>query len=207
MPEQSECNEPPPYLRAVEAMRYLLIILGLSLQLGLAQAQDNIGLRLFGLSIHPHSERENASIMPLRLDPEAYLVQNLGAILSYEKFIYRDLFSAKLALALYSDCAARLGGFVHLGLRGRIFQFRRHSFYGGLGPTFIFRRNWLEIEDYKDQKLFKGSRDDRYQYLFLWYGGEFEYHYRLSERLDAILSLIPGYPDLMSLSVGLNLRL
>ncbi|MDO4691654.1 MAG: hypothetical protein Q4A64_02130 [Porphyromonadaceae bacterium] len=184
-----------------------LIIICLLYFLSIAQGQDNVGLRLFGLSIHPHSEAENAAIMPLRLDPQAYLVQNLGAILSYERAIYRDVFSTKLALALYSDCAARLGGFVHIGLRGRIFRAGRHSMYGGLGPTLIFRRNWLELADYKDQKLFKGSKQDRFQHLFLWYGGEFDYRYQINQRLDGVISLIPGYPDLISLSVGINYKL
>lgn len=188
-------------------LRSSLIAICFLFSLTIARGQDNVGLRLFGLSIHPHSETENAAIMPLRLDPQAYLVQNLGAILSYEKAIYRDTFTSKLALALYSDCAARLGGFIHIGLRGRVFKVGQHSLYGGVGPTLIFRRNWLELEGYKDQKLFKGAKGDRFQYLFLWYGGEFDYRYQINQRLDAVVSLIPGYPDLISLSIGINYRL
>lgn len=172
-----------------------------------AYAQDYVGLRFFGLSIHPYGEQKNAHLMPLKLDDKAYLVQNLGAILSYEKDLYRGVLSAKCAVALYSDCAAQLGGFVHLGFRGRILSLGRHCLYGGMGPTFIFRRNWLQLEGYQNGELFKGSPTDKYQHLFLWYGGEIEYRYALSSRFDGVVSLIPGYPDLISLSVGVNVCL
>lgn len=169
-----------------------------------AWGQQNVGIRFFGLSIHPHGEKANAAIMPLKLDKDAYFVQNLGGILSYETSIYKGVFLAKGAIGLYSDCAARFAGFFHIGLRGRIFQTSKHSLYGGIGPTLIFRRNWLQIEEYKDQKLFKGNKENIFQYLFLWYGGEFEYRYKIAPQLDGVVSFIPGYPDLMSLSIGLN---
>jgi hypothetical protein len=41
----------------------------------------------------------------------------------------------------------------------------------------------------------------------LWYGGEFEYKYKISDRIDFSSSFIPGYPDLMNLAVGVNLKL
>ena len=172
-----------------------------------AHAQESIGLRFFGLSIHPHGESENARIMPLRLDREAYFVQNLGGILSYERPVYKDFLLTKVAVALYSDCAAQLGGFVHVGLRGRLFSLGRHSLYGGLGPTLIFRKNWLKISGYKDPGLFKGGQDVSFQHLFLWYAGEFDYRYKVTERWDFALTFVPGYPDLISLSIGFNYRL
>lgn len=184
---------------------YLLIII-LSLSSS-AKAQESIGVRFFGLSIHPHGEAENASIMPLRLDKDAYLVQNLGGILSYERPVYKDFLLVKTAVALYSDCAAQLGGFIHLGLRGRIFTLGRHSLYGGIGPTLIFRKNWLNIPEYKDPGLFKGGKDVAFQHLFIWYAGEFDYRYKVNERWDLALTFVPGYPDLISLSIGFNYRL
>lgn len=186
--------------------KWSILIIALSLFIS-AQAQESIGVRFFGLSIHPHGERANASIMPLRLDKEAYLVQNLGGTLSYERPVYKDFLLVKTAVALYSDCAAQLGGFIHLGLRGRIFTLGRHTLYGGLGPTLIFRKNWLNIPEYKDPGLFKGGKEAIYQYLFIWYAGEFDYRYKVTEKWDVALSFIPGYPDLISFSIGFNYRL
>jgi len=183
-------------------LSFVLILLTLHLS-----AQNNVGLKYFGLSVHPKGEKDNAFLMPNKMDKEAHLVLNMGGVISYEHFIYKDILSLKIAQALYADCAARLGGFSHIGLRGRIVKKGRHLLAGGIGPTMVFRRNWLELEGYKNQNRFKGTEDDRWQYLFLWYGGEFEYKYSLSRKLDFSASFVPGYPDLMSLSLGINCKL
>lgn len=190
-------------------MRPILIFVILSLtDLTTALAGHNVGVRLFGLSIHPKGEATNAHLMPLRLDKDAYLVQDLGLVLSYERgLVADDVFTVKAALAAYADCAQQLGGFMHIGLRGRILHIGRHQLYGGIGPTLIFRENWLRLDGYVDQHLFKGGREDAFQYLFLWYGGEFEYRYQLSPRIDAAVNFVPGYPDLINLSIGFNYKL
>ena len=182
----------------------LFVLLLLTLH---SSAQNNIGLKYFGLSIHPKGEKDNAFLMPNKLDKEACLVLNMGGVISYEHFIYKDLLSIKVAQALYADCAARTGGFSHIGVRGRILKTGKHLLNGGIGPTLVYRRNWLELEGYTNQNRFRGDKDNRWQYLFLWYGGEFEYKYSLSTKLDFSASFIPGYPDLMSLSLGMNCKL
>ncbi len=169
-------------------------------------AQDNIGIKFFGLSIHPKGEKSNAFLMPNKLDKNAYFVMNFGLEIMYEKFFIKDAFSFKIVKSLYSDCAARLGGFVHVGIRRKIIKKDKHSLYGGIGPTIIFRRNWLEIPGYNNPGKFNGDINDKWQHLFLWYGGEFEYKYFLSDRLDFAVSFIPGYPDLMSFAIGLNYK-
>ncbi len=170
-------------------------------------AQDNIGIKFFGLSIHPKGERQNALLMPNKLDKNGYLVMNFGAELMVEKFVFRDIISVKEVQALYADCAQRLGGFSHIGVRGRILKIGRHSLSGGIGPTFVFRRNWLELPGYVNPDRFKGGMGEKYQYLFLWYGGEFEYKYAISERVEATCSFVPGYPDLMSLALGVSVKI
>lgn len=170
-------------------------------------SQDNVGVKFFGLSLHPKGEKENAFLMPNKLDENAYLVMNFGAEVMYEKFIYKDILSVKVIQALYSDCAARLGGFSHIGLRAKIFKIGRHTLNGGIGPTLVFRRNWLDLEGYVNPNRFKGGPENKFQYLFLWYGGEFEYKYQMNEKLDFAVSFVPGYPDLMSLAFGVSLRI
>lgn len=169
-------------------------------------AQDNIGIRYFGLSIHPKGEKENAFLMPRRLDNDGYLVLNLGAVISWERFLVKDRLSVKVAQALYSDCAAMTGGFSHIGFRGTIFRSGTHALAGGIGPTIVYRKNWQQLDGYKNRNRFRGGPGDTWQYLFLWYGGEFEYRNTISERLDLTTNFIPGYPDLMSLYVGVNYK-
>lgn len=172
-----------------------------------ASAQNNIGLKYFGLSIHPKGEKENAFLMPHKLDKDAYAVLNLGGVISYDHFVYKDIISIKMGQALYADCAARTGGFTHIGLRAKMLKTGKHLLNGGIGPTLVYRRNWLHLEGYVNQNRFKGSKDNRWQYLFLWYGGELEYKYAFGKQWDFSASFVPGYPDLMSISLGLNYKL
>jgi hypothetical protein len=171
------------------------------------RGQDNLGLKFFGLSIHPKGEIDNAEIMPLNPDGKGYFVMNLGGMICYEHFISKDLLSIKAIQALYSDCAARFGGFTHFGFRVKIFRINRHSLYGGLGPTLIYRRNWMEITGYVNPKRFKGEINDKWQYKFVWYGAELEYSYSINKRFDIATTFVPGYPNLMSLSLGIKYKL
>lgn len=166
-----------------------------------AQLPQSFGLKFFGLSIHAYGD-ENWRLMPRRLDDTGRFVINLGATANYELFVWRDIVSVKSSVALYSDCAARLGGFFHVGLRGRIFKIGRHTLNGGIGPTLIFRRNWAELPNYSNLHYFKGAPGDIWQWRFLWYGGEFEYNVQLWKGWEASLTFIPGFPKLMSLSIG-----
>lgn len=171
-----------------------------------ANGQNNISLKFTGLNIHPKGE-DNAFLMPNKLDKNAYLVVTYGGLVSYEHFIYKDLFSIKMAQALYADCASRLGGTSHIGLRGRIFRKGKHSMYGGIGPTLLYRKNWEKLEGYENTGRFKGDKDDTWQYAFVWYGGEFEYNYKINQRTEYSMNFVPGYPDLMSLMFGINVIL
>jgi len=191
------------YHRQQQQVFFSIIFMLISCSLS---AQNNIGIKYFGLSIHPKGEKENASLMPNKLDNDGYLVLNIGGELMYEHFIFEDIISIKVIQALYADCAARLGGFSHIGLRGKMIKKGKHSLYGGIGPTFVYRRNWLEMPDYINQNRFKGELGDRFQYLFLWYGGELEYKYKLNLNWDFAVSFVPGYPDLISLAFGLNYK-
>src|SRR5688572_8038938 len=116
--------------------RFLVVSFWLTGFTAMAQdniVQGNIGLTFYGFRIHPTGD-ENAPLMPLRLDDNGVLVINLGGMLSYEKFVYADGVSVKAVQGIYSDCAAQLGGFSHIGLRARIFKTGKHSLYGGIGP-------------------------------------------------------------------------
>ena len=169
--------------------------------------RHSIGLKFMGLSFHPLSGEPNAELMPNRLDEQAYFVWDLGALLTYEYFIVPDILSVKFIQGLYADCAAQFAGVTSIGLRARIFQIGRHSLFGGIGPTLIYRHNWFRIPNYVDTKYYKGTPTDKWQYKFLWYGGELEYKFAISSKLDFATIFVPGYPDLMAFAVGLNYKL
>ena len=166
-------------------------------------SQSNLNLKFFGLSLHPRGDK-NAKLMPLNPDKKGYLVLNLGGSLGYEHFLKPGKFSIKAIQALYSDCAAQLGGFTHLGARWVIFKNQKHSLNGGLGPTLVYRHNWYELEGYQDSGYFNGKVTDTWQYKFIPYAGELEYNYKISDQYELSTGFVPGYPDLISLSVGLR---
>jgi len=142
--------------------------------------------------------------MPYNPDKKGYLVLNLGGTLGYEHFLKKDKFSIKAIQAIYADCAALLGGFSHVGVRWVIFKKGIHSLNGGFGPTLVYRRNWYQLKDYDDSGFFNGAPDDLWQYKFIPYAGELEYNLALNNRYDLSTTFIPGYPSLMSLSVGIR---
>ena len=113
---------------------FLYALIGLTLcSLPLqGQSRQNISLKFMGLSFHPLSGRPNAKLMPNRLDPEAYFVVDLGALLSYEYFIIPEILSVKGIQGLYADCTAQLAGVTSFGLRARIFRIGRHRLFGGI---------------------------------------------------------------------------
>lgn len=169
-----------------------------------SSAQSAVGVKFFGLSIHPKGD-SNAFLMPRKLDKDGVLVINLGAEITYEKFLDGGDFSMKAVQAFYSDCAAQPGGFTHLGLRGKIMKRNRNTIYGGIGPTLVYRKNWGLLAGYEDPGYFAGREHANLQYKFLWYGGELEYSYRVSEKLLVAASFIPGYPKLMSVALGITI--
>jgi hypothetical protein len=167
------------------------------------KAQRSWGVKYFGISLHPKGD-PNAPLMPLNPDKKGYLVFNLGAMVSYEQFFKPHKFSWKVIQAGYTDCAGQLAGFTHIGIRAMIFENGRHSLNGGIGPTFVYRRNWYKLPEYQNSGYFNGAPTDLWQYKFIPYAGEFEYNYQLSDKMDFSSTFVPGYPDLISLSFGLR---
>jgi len=190
-------------------MRKIIIFLLISLwNIQSISANDIfVGIKFFGLSIHPTGAL-NSQHMPLKFDERGIFVLNTGISINIEYFVFRDIISIKFVQGLYADCVRKFGGFTHLGFRGRIFQFGKHSLYGGIGPTFIYRRNWHSLENYDGSfGFFRGEPGDTWQRRFLWYGGEFEYNYALNENISLSTSFVPGFPDLLNLSFGFRARL
>lgn len=169
-------------------------------------SQDNFTAKFFGFSFHPDGD-VNADNMPTKVDKNGVLVVNLGMYFGYEKFFHEDKLSFKVVNAYYSDCGGLFSGLIHVGFRGVIFQKKRFSINGGVGPTFIFRRSWYsKFDDYINSGFYNGNETDFWQYKFLWYGGELEFNYKLNDALDLSGTFIPGYPKLLALSFGVRYR-
>jgi len=163
--------------------------------------QTAIGIQFTGISIHPGGAA-HSDIMPLKIDEAGLFVINPGLRLNFEYFFFRDIFSIKFAQGFYGDCTMSFGGFSHIGIRGRIFQRGNHTIRGGIGPTYLFRRNWYRLDGYLgNDNFFRGTPDNTWQWRFLWYGGELEYYYKISERTELMVSMVPFYPVIIQFGV------
>lgn len=169
-----------------------------------AQGEYNFGLKYYGLSIHPGGDKQ-AHLMPYKLDPKGVATISWGGIASFQKFIFRNLISIKLAQGVYTDSGGVLAGHTHLGFRLELLQAGKHQLNFGFGPTLIYRKNWYTVkEGYQSTGLFKESEDKQIQYKFVWYGGEIEYNYAINEHWDISAHILPGYPILVAFGVGLR---
>ena len=188
----------PKMLSSTVKAACVAALLGISIT---SSAQHNFGIKYFGLSMHPRGD-EQSHLMPYRLDDRGVLVVNFGGIASYQKYVYTNLLSFKLAQGIYTDSGGLISGHTHLGFRFRFIERGRHSAMFGFGPTMVYRRSWKVKEGYESTGLFKEKGN--VQYLFVWYGGEIEYNYLLSDKLDLSINFLPGYPLVMSFGVGLR---
>lgn len=169
-------------------------------------SQDNFTVKFFGFSFHPDGD-VNADNMPTKIDKNGVAVVNLGVYLGYEKFVYKDKLSLKAVNAYYSDCGGLFSSLIHFGFRGVILQMDKFSINGGFGPTFIYRRSWYsKFDNYVNSGFYNGNETDFWQTKFLWYGGELEFNYQLTEFLDLSATLVPGYPKLIDVSIGIRYR-
>lgn len=165
-------------------------------------AQSNFGVKYFGLSIHPNGDKQ-ANLMPYKLDNQGKYVFNFGIIASYQKYILDDFLSVKFAQGIYSDCGGLISGHTHLGFRLSIINNAKHELLFGFGPTFIYRKNWkTAYPDYEDTGIFSSKGNT--QQKFVWYGGELEYDFKISKHWDISTHILPGYPLVVSIGVGVR---
>lgn len=169
-------------------------------------SQNNVGLQFFGLAIHPKGDPLNAHLMPFKLDKDAYFVVNFGVVASYDHFVYKDILSIKVGQTIFADCATRFAGVSHIGIRVKVFKIGKHRLQLGIGPTFMFRRSWFELNGYVQTHPINGSPEDKYQTRFIWYGGEIEYKYSINDYIDISAGFIPYYNIIMSTYLGINYK-
>ena len=162
--------------------------------------QDNIGLRFVFATIHPVGEK-NAFLMPNKLDKNAHFVLNWGFIGSYQRYIYKRRLSLKFAQGAYSDCATLFAGHTHIGFRFNFLNSSKHYLEFGFGPSFVYRESWYRLPGYEQEtSLLKNAK--KWQWNFVWYGGEIEYDYKITDKFDLNINCIPGIPKFFTFAVG-----
>jgi hypothetical protein len=167
-----------------------------------------LSIQWFGVTYHPGGGsvfmRDN---YPLRLDPKAYFVLNVGAAVSYDKDLSKRFFLRSQA-GFLMDCAWQKSAYVHVGLHFNAFTRGKHSINGGLGPMFLVREDWGKFERYRRGDDFFGDRLKMgWQYRFFPIGGEAEYLYQINKKWAFQYSVVPAYPAVVTSKIGLRIKL
>lgn len=189
----------------MHAIRYKLLILILLCITGKSYAQDNFGVNFIFLTWHPGGD-DMAFLQPGKLDKNASLVVNWGGVLHYERYIYRNRISVKIAQAAYSDCAQLFAGHTHLAFRINALNGENHALRFGFGPTWVYRKSWDRFPGYVQKTDLLKVKGD-WQRTFVWYGGEIEYDVKVSQKMDVNLHVIPGIPDFFTFGIGTRIWL
>lgn len=177
---------------------------------GLASAPDSIqrldsdwaiNAKYFALTYHPDGGENEG--YPRQLDDQAYWVLQVGAQIDVDRRIASWLQWRSIG-ALYRDCADVWAGFIHTGPRLEWTPVPNLSLLFGVGPTFLWRQNWLfHVKGYtKDSFFGKADSSSDYQSAFLWYGGDLEAQWRIDRKWSVVASVVPGWPEVITTSVG-----
>lgn len=161
--------------------------------------ENIVSVKLMGLSFHPRGAL-SSEVMPYKFDKKGYFVPNFGVIISFEHEINEDI-SLKFSQGIYYDCAFQPAGFSQVNVRGNFYDKGDFRVNGGLGPTLIYRKSWEKLVGYNPTDFYKSHGDIEYSYL--WHGGDFELSKKIDENNEFLVSFVPGYPALMSLSLGI----
>lgn len=169
-----------------------------------AQVPSAFTIKYFGMTIHPFGDN-TAELQPYKLDRNARFVVNFGGFVGYERFFFKDLVGIKIIQAGFTDCSGGLAGISHIGLRMRMFQKKKSTFYFGIGPALMYRDSWERFGDaYSSSGYFNSMtiHGHAVQYKLIPYACEIEWDYKLNEKNAFSVGFTPGVPMALTFSVG-----
>lgn len=187
--------------------RGIILFIFLGTFLFKSYAQSNVSIKYFGFTLHPFGDY-SAEIQPYKLDKKAFTVLNFGGYASYEKYVYGDLLAVRVKQGVFTDCAAGLMGVSHVGVFIKVLEKNeKHKLNIGFGPAFIYRESWRKYKLYTDTgfwRIYSTKDFGELQYKLILYATEFEYDYKISDKLDLSADLVPGFPFAFTWSFGLK---
>jgi len=155
-----------------------------------------------GLSFHPDGGENEG--YPRQLDDKAFWVLILGGQIDADMYLHR-YFLLRASTSVYRDCADVWSGFYHFGPRLNLPLGPRFVFRIGIGPTLLWRENWLGVVPgyTKDSFYGKATRGD-YQTKFIWYGGDLDFEWKLTPKVSLLYGNIPGWPEVITSNLGMR---
>jgi hypothetical protein len=167
------------------------------------KSSHHFSAQLLGLTIHPGGGSMPQNY-PWKLDAKAAFVLTPGVALNYDWAWKKHIFW-RAAAGFYADCAILPAGYLHIGFRWEALRFGRHTFNGGFGPGFLFRKDWHRFEPaYRGDPIFGDRVYKDWQYRLTPIIGEVEYLYKINEHLQFQYAVLPAYPAVIVSRLGLR---
>jgi hypothetical protein len=166
-----------------------------------------LGLQWLGTSFHPGGGAVSmVKNYPLKLDPKAYIVLNLGFVAKYDREI-SDEVSLRASASYYKDCAFVDAGFIHVAAHWHPLKWGRHSINIGVGPVLTVREDWHQFEGYKSTDIYGDRVWNGMQYRLFPLGGEVEYTFKINKKWEFQYTVIPAYPAVVTSMFGMRMKL
>ena len=193
-----------PVLLARFAVATLIVFFAFSPLHAGSESTNRFGANLLftGLTYHPGGG-DHTDDYPRKLDAGAYWVLLLGGEADVDWYAYRYLL-VRGSASLNKDCSDVWAGFFHLGPHFNLPIGERFAFRIGIGPTLVWRQNWNGVvANYKGDSFYgKTLTNDDFQSRFIWYGGNMEFEWKIRDNVSFIFSNIPGWPHVITSSIG-----
>lgn len=172
-------------------------------------AQFTFGIKFGGLAIHQKAVMPN--YYRLSIDKKGRFVgyAGLSFTFSYQFNAYCGVKVIQTILPF--DCAGKFSGITHVGidLHDRIvgWENEKHSVSASIGPLFYYRQNWRTIPSYYVDNNFIGKKSsEKWEYKFVWYGGQIQYDYYYEKNRAISTNFLPGFPYIYTFNTGAEFR-
>lgn len=190
----------------------LLLLIGILLCPGKIYSADqqfsyhHLSVRILGLTHHVIDVTYNAEYFPLKFDQKAQNLLNPGILTAFDKPLNRRELYWRTTLSFYIDCAVQPAGYLATMIfKQPIFRYQKLSAGFGFGAGIDIRRSWTKFgQSGIETRLFKdwGAVEG-----FIGPYSEVELAYQLSDRKQLVLNLVPAYPILVFVTIGLRTKL
>jgi hypothetical protein len=167
-----------------------------------------LSVQWLGLTYHPGGGSVRMrDKYPLRLDPKANFVINIGAVVNYDVELSKRFF-VRGSVAAYMDCAWQKAMYANICFRLGTRRWGRHNLNFGMGPALTMREDWGKFETYKrGDDIFGNRLWQGWQYRIIPYAADIEYMYQLNDRIQIQYSVIPGVPTVVTSRIGVRFKL
>ncbi|MDH5561285.1 MAG: hypothetical protein OEY59_10590 [Deltaproteobacteria bacterium] len=170
---------------------------------------DTIGVEIISLTSH-FSDQRDAPVdrYKYKLEDSGTHLLTPGVELNWDHRLEKPFLSAeelRVAGGYYLDSIAFPAAYFGVGLRWVIYESNKFSGSIQLGPGIILRKSWTSVEDYNPDNPYDESDWFLKGFEFkIMPVGDLDFHYRFSDDLQAVWSIVPAFPFVFVQNFGIR---